>query len=59
MLTNVIYFETLDSVAVPGIPLDLDKSKKRGKDGVRRALELVQHSTQSLGRSVFSNALTT
>lgn len=40
-----------DPKAVPGIPLDLvDKGKKRGKEGVQRALQLVQHSTASMGR---------
>lgn len=40
-----------DSKAVPGIPLDLvNKEKKRGKEGVQRALQLVQHSTASMGR---------
>eukprot|EP01035_Chromulina_nebulosa_P017191 gene17191-22710_t len=36
---------------IPGIPLDVDNSdKKRGKEGLKRTLQLVQHSTQSLGR---------
>ena len=49
-----------DPSKVPGIPLDLSsssassssssKSPKRGKEGVRRALQLVQHSTASMGR---------
>jgi regulator of ribosome biosynthesis len=46
--------KTYDPVSVPGLPIDIDdsksSSKRRGRDGVRRALELVQHSTQSMGR---------
>jgi hypothetical protein len=41
----------IDPKETPGIPLDIDeKSAKRGKVGVRRALQLVQHSTASMGR---------
>jgi hypothetical protein len=53
----------LDPAAIPGIPLDLESSrvsaggnsgiKKRGKEGVKRALQLAQHSTASMGRCVF------
>ncbi len=41
-----------DPSSVPGIPLDIDGSSKakRGKEGVRRALQLAQHSTASMGR---------
>ncbi len=35
---------------MPGIPIDMESKKKRGKEGVRRALQLVQHSTASMGR---------
>ena len=35
----------------PGIPMDLeDRKAKRGKQGVRNALQLVQRSTASMGR---------
>jgi hypothetical protein len=51
-------FVLSDPARIPGIPLDIDdngggkgsKSAKRGKEGVRRALQLVQHSTASMGR---------
>ena len=50
-ITNYLYILTIDPVAVPGIPLNLNNnSLKRGKDGVRKALQLVQHSTASMGR---------
>lgn len=40
-----------DPIAVPGIPTELSKkAPKRGREGVKRALELVQHSTASMGR---------
>jgi regulator of ribosome biosynthesis len=40
-----------DPAKIPGIPVELSKKEgKRGKDGVRRALQLVQHSTASMGR---------
>ncbi len=40
-----------DSSLVAGIPIDLSEKKgKKGKQGVRKTLELVQHSTASLGR---------
>lgn len=35
--------------AVPGIPIEFS-SAKRGKGGVRKALQLAQHSTASMGR---------
>lgn len=42
---------SFDPAGVPGIPLDIkDKNKKRGKEGIQRALQLVQHSTASMGR---------
>lgn len=41
----------MGNVMNPGIPVDVDDKKvKRGRDGVRQALQLVQHSTQSMGR---------
>jgi hypothetical protein len=41
----------VDPAKIPGIPVELSaKDSKRGKDGVRRALQLVQHSTASMGR---------
>lgn len=41
----------IDPANTPGIPLDIkEKTAKRGKEGVRRALQLVQHSTASMGR---------
>jgi regulator of ribosome biosynthesis len=37
--------------SVPGLPIDLiNKVKKRGKEGIKQALQLAQHSTASLGR---------
>lgn len=43
--------QSYNPTAVPGIPLDLSsKVQKRGKEGVMRALQLVQHSTASMGR---------
>ena len=37
--------------SVPGLPIDLiNKDKKRGKEGIKQALQLAQHSTASLGR---------
>ena len=43
---------------VPGIPVGLDNQKARkGKDNVRYALQLAQHSTQSQGRYVFSSQI--
>jgi hypothetical protein len=43
-----------DPEKVPGIPLGMDKEStlKRGKNGLKRALQLVQHSTASMGRYV-------
>lgn len=38
-----------DAGSVPGIPVDLT-NKKKGKVGVRNTLQLVQHSTASMGR---------
>ena len=45
----LLYFYITDSMKVPGIPVEY-QGKKRGKEGVRAALHLVQHSTASLGR---------
>eukprot|EP01034_Spumella_vulgaris_P033995 gene33995-41928_t len=41
-----------DSENVPGIPVDLGAGSKaqRGKAGIKRALQLAQHSTASMGR---------
>jgi regulator of ribosome biosynthesis len=40
-----------DPESVPGIPVEFSRSNsKRGKAGVRKALQLVQHSTASMGR---------
>lgn len=40
-----------DPARVPGIPIDVVKREgKRGKDGVRQALQIVQQSTASMGR---------
>lgn len=39
-----------DAASLPGIPIDIDESKKKGKVGVRNTLQLVQHSTASMGR---------
>ena len=56
-LTYFHYYDTYptDATTTPGIPLDLDTNsgagkQQRGKQGVRRALQLVQHSTASMGR---------
>ena len=35
--------------AVPGIPVEMTGKKKRGKEGLRHALQLAQHSTASMG----------
>jgi hypothetical protein len=46
-------FCSLDPASVPGIPLDMGKNgkaSKRGKNGLKSALQLVQHSTASMGR---------
>lgn len=42
-------YDMYDAVTVPGIPADL-AGKRRGKEGVRNTLQLVQHSTASMGR---------
>ena len=42
-------YDMYDAGKVPGIPAEM-VGKKRGKEGVRSALQLVQHSTASLGR---------
>ena len=34
----------------PGIPVDMKKGTKRGKEGVAKALNLTQHSTASMGQ---------
>ena len=39
-----------DPVRVPGIPLDLAGGAKRGKAGLKSTMQLVQHSTASMGR---------
>ncbi|KAJ1434065.1 ribosome biogenesis regulatory protein-domain-containing protein [Ochromonadaceae sp. CCMP2298] len=41
-----------DSEIVPGIPVDMGKNGKvkRGKGGLKNALQLAQHSTASMGR---------
>lgn len=40
-----------DPESVPGIPIEFNASAgKRGKAGVRKALQLAQHSTASMGR---------
>jgi regulator of ribosome biosynthesis len=41
---------TTDPSKIPGIPVDIKGEKKRGKEGVRRALQLAQYSTASMGR---------
>lgn len=44
-----------DVSSVPGIPLEIVKEKsKRGKEGLRKTLQLVQHSTASMGRYAFT-----
>ena len=41
----------VDAKTTAGIPVDMvKKGGKRGKDGVRQALQLAQHSTASMGR---------
>ncbi len=40
----------VDPASVPGIPVEMGGEKKRGKDGVRKALQLAQFSTASMGR---------
>lgn len=41
----------VDAEKTAGIPLDMvKKGGKRGKEGVRQALQLAQHSTASMGR---------
>ena len=42
----------LDPEKIPGIPLDIGKDgkAKRGRGGLKTALQLVQHSTASMGR---------
>lgn len=42
----------LDPEKIPGIPLDIGKDgkAKRGRAGLKTALQLVQHSTASMGR---------
>mmetsp|Transcript_27878 Transcript_27878/g.28147 ORF Transcript_27878/g.28147 Transcript_27878/m.28147 type:complete len:348 (+) Transcript_27878:233-1276(+) len=43
--------KTYDPSSVPGIPLELTgEGKRRGKEGLKTALQLVQHSTASMGR---------
>lgn len=41
-------FETSKSIS--GIPIDIEKKVNKGKDRIRSTLQLVQHSTASLGR---------
>lgn len=45
-------FLSVDAAIVPGIPVELNQQKqlKRGKSGLKKALELVQTSTASMGR---------
>jgi regulator of ribosome biosynthesis len=45
-------YVVLDST-LSGIPIAIDSDRKHNKESVRRALEFVQHSTQSLGRCVY------
>jgi len=48
----------LDPTSVPGIPIELNGAAgKRGKGGVRQALQLAQHSTASMGRYVINSIL--
>ena len=44
----------IDPSEIPGIPLDIvnGTGAKKGKEGVRKTLQLVQHSTASMGRFV-------
>ena len=50
--TNIYLNSFIDPESIPGIPMDVgrDKTVKRGKGGLKRALQLVQHSTASMGR---------
>jgi hypothetical protein len=43
---------TTDSTSFPGIPVGLQSGApaKRGKEGLKQALQLAQHSTASMGR---------
>lgn len=51
LLISCRVLRVLDAEKTAGIPLDMvKKGGKRGKDGVRQALQLAQHSTASLGR---------
>jgi hypothetical protein len=54
VLMNSHLFLRADPEKMPGIPLDMgkDSTMKRGKNGLKRALQLVQHSTASMGRFV-------
>jgi hypothetical protein len=53
-----VFLSVSDPASVPGIPLNIDAPSstasdpgpKRGKQGIRNALNLVQHSTASMGR---------
>lgn len=48
---EVLSSSSFDPSEAAGIPLDMvKKNGKRGKEGVRQALQLAQHSTASLGR---------
>jgi regulator of ribosome biosynthesis len=42
--------KNFDPAMLPGIPVDMTEGKKKGKAGVRNTLQLVQHSTASMGR---------
>lgn len=47
----VIQLFCSDAEKTAGIPIDVvQKGAKRGKEGVRQALQLAQHSTASMGR---------
>jgi regulator of ribosome biosynthesis len=41
--------QTYEPTTVPGIPVEMSGKGKRGKEGLRRVLQLAQHSTASMG----------
>ena len=50
---NKKHFDMYDAAKIPGIPVDITEEtlgKKKGKAGVHSTLQLVQHSTASMGR---------
>lgn len=48
---HLFLHQTTDPEKIPGIPTDLGTAKgKRGRGGLKTALQLVQHSTASMGR---------